>query len=58
MSQLDNMTAFTPIMVNELSNKEKKIALNVLVIIREKRCGKIKGRVVADGSKQRGLVPK
>ena len=34
------------------------MALNLLIIIREKRCGKIKGRVVADGSKQRSTVPR
>ena len=34
------------------------MALNILVIIREKRCGIIKDRVVADGSKQRYTVLK
>lgn len=58
LSQLDDMTAFTPMMFNDLSNKERKAALNLLVILREKRCGKIKGRVVADGSKQRDTVPR
>ena len=58
LSQLDNMTAFTPLTINELSNKEKKMALNLLVIIKEKRSGKIKGRVVADGSKQISTVPR
>ena len=43
LSQLDDMTAFTPLMASKLSNKERKMALNLLVIIREKRCGKIKG---------------
>ena len=45
-------------MINELSKKERKMALNLLVIIREKRSGKIKGRVVADGRKQRDTVPR
>ena len=58
LSQLDNMNAFVPILMNDLSNKEKKMALNLLVIIKEKRCGKIKGQVVADGSKQRSIVPR
>ena len=56
LSQLDNMSVFTPLMINELSKKEKKIAPNLLVIIREKRSGKIKSRVVADGSKQRNTM--
>ena len=56
--QLDNMTAFNPLMFNELNKKEKKMALNLLVVMREKRYGKIKDRVVADGSNQRSTVPK
>ena len=55
---MDDMITFAPMMISELSKKERKIALNLLVIIRRKRCGKIKGRVVADGSKQRRRVPK
>ena len=58
LSQLDNMDTFKPLMINELSKKERKMALNLLVIIREKRSGKIKGRVVADGRKQRDTVPR
>ena len=50
------MIAFTPLMVGGLSKKKRKMALNLLVIITEKRCRKIKGRVVADGSKQRSTV--
>ena len=45
------MTAFAPLMVSEMSNEERKMALNLLVVIKEKRNGKIKGRIVADGSK-------
>ena len=51
LSQFDNMNDFTPMMVDGLSNKEKKMVLNLLVIIKEKRCGKFKGRVVANGRK-------
>ena len=49
---------FTPVKLNDLSKKKRKAVLPLLVIIREMRCGKIKGRVVADGSKQQGVVPK
>ena len=45
-------------MASSLTDKEKKIALNLLVVIKQKRCGKIKGRVVADGRKQRKYVPR
>ena len=34
------------------------MALNLLAVIKQKRCGKIKGRVVADGRKQRKFVPR
>ena len=56
LSQLDSMSTFNPMMVNDLSSKEKKMALNLLIIIREERCGKIKGRVTADGSNRRYIV--
>ena len=36
-----------------MSREEKKRALEAVNIIAEKRCGKIKGRTCADGSKQR-----
>ena len=58
LSQLDNMAAFTPLMINGLSNKEKKMALNLLIFIKKKRSGKIKDRVVVDGIKQRSTVSK
>ena len=45
-------------MASSLTDKEKKIALNLLVVIKQKRCGKIKGRVVADGRKQRKYAQK
>jgi len=35
---------------------EKKKALRAINLIKEKRCGKIKGRTVADGSQQRKYV--
>ena len=58
LSHLDNMNTFMPLIADNLSAKDKKLSLNLLVIIREKRCGKFKGRVVADGRKQRDTVPR
>ena len=49
------MNAFTPMMVDGLSNREK-MAFNLLVIIKEKRCGKFKGIVVTTWRKQRATV--
>ena len=58
LTQLDDKNTFTPVMANTLDKNERKMALNLLAVIKEKRCGKIKGRVVADGSKQRKFVPR
>ena len=38
---------------NTLTKEEKKSALTYLMFLKEKRCGKIKGRGCADGRKQR-----
>ena len=45
-------------MVAELSRKQKRMALRAINLIKEKRCGKLKGRTVADGSAQRDLYTK
>jgi hypothetical protein len=37
----------------DLSKEQKKAALKYLMFLKEKRCGKIKGRGCADGRKQR-----
>ena len=42
-----------PIPFHELTNKDKREALEAVNIIAEKRTGKIKGRVCANGSRQR-----
>lgn len=57
-AQLNNMDAFSPMKEHELSKEEKSMVLNLLALLKEKRCGKIKGRVVADGRKQRMYVPR
>ena len=46
-----------PIDVKQLSDKDKKNALYAVNLIKQKRCGKIKGRTCADGSKQRATLP-
>jgi len=57
-SQLDDLSVFKPRHSRELSAAEKKSALNVIDLIKEKRCGRIKGRAVVDGRGQRGLYDK
>ena len=41
-----------------LSESQKEGALNLLTLVKKKRCGKIKGRVCADGRKQRRCIDK
>ena len=42
----------------DLSWEQIKQALNYLMFLKRKRCGKVKGRGCADGRKQRGFIPK
>ena len=41
---------------SEISNEEKRRALEAVNLIKKKRCGKIKGRTCADGSKQKRFL--
>ena len=50
-AQLDNKDTFVPEDVNELAINQKREALNLITIVKEKRCGKVKGRACADGRK-------
>ena len=52
-SQLDGLVVFKPEDANNLTKEQKAAALNVIDLIKQKRCGKVKGRTVADGRKQR-----
>ena len=38
--------------------EEKEASLQYLMLLKEKRCGKIKGRTCADGSSQRAYIPR
>lgn len=58
LKQLHQRDCFKPKYVEELSELQKKNALDTIVLIEEKRDGRVKGRAVADGRKQRGIVPK
>jgi hypothetical protein len=42
-----------PVLAESLDRKEKKEALQYLMFLKQKRCGKIKGRECPDGWKQR-----
>lgn len=51
--QVHLQDTFTPKKVDDLSREERAKALESLMFLEEKRSGKIKGRICADGRKQR-----
>ena len=53
MRQLHDMKALEPRRAEMLTREEKKRALEYLMFLKKKRCGRIKGRGCADGRKQR-----
>jgi hypothetical protein len=56
--QLHDLGVFQALDPTKLPRAQKKGALRAINVIKEKRCGKIKGRTVADGSAQRHLYTK
>ena len=56
--QLHDMSVFGRVAYESLTVEEKKKALRAINLIKEKRCGKLKGRACADGSVQRVYVPR
>ena len=56
--QLDEKGVFEPILSTDIGPDVKKQALRCINVIKEKRCGKIKGRTCADGRPQRNLYEK
>ena len=56
--QLDDKGVFDPINPSTITKSTRKQALRCINIIKEKRCGKIKGRTCADGRPQRNLYDK
>ena len=57
-AQLDDMSVFEGIDASTLTAAQKKEALRAINLIKEKRCGTVKGRTVADGRAQRGKYDK
>ena len=57
-AQLDQLTLFTPRDARELDYQQRRDSLNIIDLIKEKRCGKIKGRTVVDGRGQRDMYDK
>jgi len=57
-SQLEELKVFEPIQKKKLTRELRRNALQVIDLIKEKRCGRIKGRTVVDGRGQRGNYSK
>jgi len=53
MEQLHYRRVLKPMLGKDLTREEKKKALQYLMFLKQKRCGKIKARGCADGRKQR-----
>ena len=58
MKQLEGKKCFKARSVDELTRLERERALWSITIVTKKRSGKIKGRTVADGRKQRNYIPR
>ena len=58
MKQLHDKSAVKPAKASGLSREQKRAALRHLMFLKQKRCGKIKGRGCADGRKQRATTDK
>ena len=56
--QLKDLKVMKKIKNSTLTIEQKQKALRMINLIKEKRCGRLKGRACADGRAQRGHVPK
>ena len=56
--QLNDMEVVIRVAYEKLTDEQKRNALDAVNLIKEKRCGKIKGRTCANGSTQRAYVPR
>jgi hypothetical protein len=58
LTQLHVMDTWTPLDPSKLSREEKMKALSSLMFLKEKRCGKVKGRACINGAPQRAYITK
>ena len=56
--ELNDLQVFEPLKADDLSYDHKRNALNAIELIKQKQCGKIKRRNVADCRRQRELFTK
>ena len=57
-AQLNELSVFEAVCASDLTDQQRRDTLPSINLIKEKRCGKIKGRSVADGRKQRKYYSK
>jgi hypothetical protein len=58
LQQLHDMVTYFPVHAHELTREQRKEALSSLMFLTEKRCGRVKTRACANGSKQRQWIRK
>ena len=56
--QLENMKTFKPRHKHSLTKEQIAMAMRIITIIKEKRCGDLKGRSCVDGRPQRAYISK
>ena len=56
--QLDRLDVVQGVYYLTLTKLQRQQALRLVQLIKLKRCGKVKGRICADGRKQRAYIPK
>lgn len=56
--QLDDLDVFDPMLSRHLTKEQMAKALRSITVVKEKRCGRIKGKTVADGRAQRPYATK
>jgi hypothetical protein len=58
LQQMKDMDAYAPIDPSTLTEEQKKEAINQLMFLTQKRCGRVKARSCADGRQQRRYIKK
>jgi hypothetical protein len=56
--QLHDLEVFKGLQASELTKAQRNASLRAISVVKEKRCGRIKGRTVADGRPKKGLYTK
>lgn len=54
-AQVKDLSVFEPVHPSSLTAQQQKETLRAVNLIKEKQCGKLKGRTLADGSHQCGM---